>query len=169
MIFNRKDKRSFRKVSILEVNSFGYFDVGLLWLFGEVRVIGGIEFNDSCKAIGEHRQSVGDGGVGMEEMRRKFEDEVLAKDSIGHQGSGRVMNELVDTSVHLGESEGVVMVQEPTDRKESANSFLAIINAIGGMGETSDLTDMGESNTFEVLFTGTEVEGGNWSGISTEL
>ena len=62
------DHRSFWEVSVLEVYSFHYFDVGALG-FCEVGIVCFIEVDGCSKSVGEKGGSIIDHCVGMEEVR----------------------------------------------------------------------------------------------------
>ena len=60
------------------MNCLDEFNVELLW-FGELVFVGGIKVDSSSKSTIEMTDTVRDASVRMEEVRRKLEEEVLAK------------------------------------------------------------------------------------------
>ena len=91
VILNGCNEWNFAKMAIFQVNSFDNLDIGTL-RFCEVRTIIIVEVNCSSETIAKEGCTVRDTSVGVEEMRWKFEDEILAKSSIRDEVSSRGMD-----------------------------------------------------------------------------
>ena len=168
VILDCRSKWDFGEVTVLKMDGLDEFDVELLW-FGELKFICRIKVNSCSKTSVEVADSVGDAGVGMEEVRRKFEKKILAKYSVRDEVPSGIVNQLMDAASYTWESELVVMFKEPPHGEESTGCFLTIVDAIGRRRDSRYCTDMGEIETFEVLLTSTKTERGDWHWVSCKF